>query len=167
MPFFPGIKFFFVNQEDVLSTEKLLEERFSLLKRFWAHKNCLVLFPLTNTTLRVYDLSQRSISQSVKAYDTDGDESSSGLGNADSTEILPGCAYVGVWGARVRVSWCELRVRRRSCAGELLDVLGVLVGSVRSVRGRSRCSCSLSIVLLSSPFRLMNDFLVLKFNFSS
>jgi len=54
------------------------------------------LVPSDNTTLRVYDLSQRSISQSVKAYDTDGDESSSGLGNADSTEILPGCAYVGV-----------------------------------------------------------------------
>jgi hypothetical protein len=45
-------------------------------------------------TLRVYDLSQSSISQSVKVCDTDSDESYSELGKADSTEILPGSTYI-------------------------------------------------------------------------
>ena len=50
--------------------------------------------PIDNTTLTVYHFSQSSISQSVKVCDTDGSESSSELGNADSTEILPGSTYI-------------------------------------------------------------------------
>ncbi|MFI5407362.1 MAG: hypothetical protein ACHQ1D_12740 [Nitrososphaerales archaeon] len=63
---------------------------FLLLKRLWAHRNCIPLYP----TLRVYDLSQSSISQAVTVCCTEGGESCREFGNVDCTEISPGSAYV-------------------------------------------------------------------------
>lgn len=89
--FVSGIKFFFVSQEDVLSTEKQLEERFSAARTIPGTQKFHRFVPIDNTTLRVYDLSQSSISQSVTVCNT---ESSSEFDNADVAEILPGSTYV-------------------------------------------------------------------------
>jgi hypothetical protein len=91
---FSGIKFFFVSQEEVLSTEKQLEDRFSAAKTIPGTQKLHRFVPIDNTTMRVYDLSQSSISQSVTVCDTDGGESSGEFGTADSTEILPGSTYI-------------------------------------------------------------------------
>ena len=50
--------------------------------------------PIDKTTLRVYDLSQSSISQAVTVRYTEGDESSREFSNVYCTEILPGSTYV-------------------------------------------------------------------------
>ena len=91
---FSGIKFFFVSQDDVLSTEKQLKERFSAAKTITGTQKLHRFVPNDKTTLRVYDLSQSSISQAVTVCYTEGDESSREFNNVDCTEILPGSTYV-------------------------------------------------------------------------
>ena len=50
--------------------------------------------PIDKTTLRVYDLSQSSVSQAVTVCYTGGGESSREFRNVVCTEILPGSTYV-------------------------------------------------------------------------
>ena len=87
---FLGIKFFFVSQEDILFTEKQLEERFSTAKTIPGTQKLHRFVPVDKTTLNVYDLSQSSISQSIRICDSDGDEGSTVF---SSTEILSGSTY--------------------------------------------------------------------------
>ena len=91
--FISGIKFFFVPQDEILSAEVQLQDRFSAQSSRNTEASSYNSHNINQ--LRVFDTSQSSASRVVKICDTDGNQDIDQEEDTENAiEILPGATFI-------------------------------------------------------------------------